>query len=229
MEIYKLKDFEKVGGDDFDAVGELRITDIRQAVRNENRVNIFVNDKYAFSLDIAQVIEMHIKKGMAITAEQLDEYKKASEFGKLYQRALEWVLSRPHSKKELHDYLYKKVYEKKLDKSYIDKIIEKMISKKYIDDYKFAEWYAESLSERKNFSIKRLEMELLKKGIKREIVNEILEGSETHDAEEVEKIIAKKYHKYDDKNKLIQYLCRQGFPYDLVRDSIQSFEMDLRN
>ena len=43
--------------------GELKISDIRQAVKNENRVNVYVNDKYAFSLDIAQVVELGVKAG----------------------------------------------------------------------------------------------------------------------------------------------------------------------
>lgn len=85
--------------------GELRITDIRQAVKNENRVNIYVNGKYKFSLDVAQVVELGVKKGKAITVEELAEYKKASEYGKAYQRALEWVLVRPRSVRELREYL----------------------------------------------------------------------------------------------------------------------------
>ena len=103
--------------------GVLRITDIRQGVKNPNRVNVFVNGKYAFSLDIAQVVDLKIKVGLEISEEKLEDYKKASEFGKLYQRALEWVLMRPRSEKEVYDYLYKKVYEKKIDKKNISVIV----------------------------------------------------------------------------------------------------------
>ena len=41
MEIYKLKDFEKVDQNTGE-VAEFRVTDIKQAVKNENRVNVFV-------------------------------------------------------------------------------------------------------------------------------------------------------------------------------------------
>jgi DNA polymerase-3 subunit delta len=108
MDIYKFGDNIRSeasrGERNLDEEG-LIITDIRQAVKNENRVNIFVNGKYSFSLDIAQVVDLGIKKGLIITEEQLADYKKASEFGKAYQRALEWVLTRPHSERELADYL----------------------------------------------------------------------------------------------------------------------------
>lgn len=81
------------------------ITDIKQAVRAENRVNIFINDKFDFSLDIAQVVDLKLKKGQVLTEKELKDCRHASEFGKLYQRTLEYVLSRPHSIKETRDHL----------------------------------------------------------------------------------------------------------------------------
>ena len=83
----------------------MRITELRQGVKNPDRVNVFVDEKYAFSLDISQVIDFKIKIGMEISEERLAELKAASDFGKLYQRALEWVLTRPRSERETRDYL----------------------------------------------------------------------------------------------------------------------------
>ncbi len=202
---------------------ELCITDIRQAVKNENRVNVFVNGKYSFSLDISQVVDLHIKKGMVLCEAQLDEYKKASEFGKLYQRTLEWTLARPHSERETRDYLNKKIFEKKLDKSFVDLIVEKLKNKKYVDDESFARWYVENRFVKKGVSQKRLSMELGKKGVSRGIIDEVLDLR--NDEEEIKKMIAKKRAKYDDE-KLIAYLCRQGFDFQLVKDLVRTYGMD---
>lgn len=203
--------------------GELKITDIKKAVRNENRVNIYVNGRYAFSLDVAQVVDMGVKIGRVISEEELADYKKASEFGKLYQRTLEWALVRPRSEKEVYDYLYRKVYEKKLDKSYINLIIERLKNKKYLDDTKFAEYYVENRFVKKGISRKRLRMELMKKGVAAEIIEQVLDGR--NDEEEILKIIAKKRAKYDDE-KLTQYLCRQGFSYQLARSLVAAHGKD---
>ena len=202
-----------------------KITGLKQGVKNPDRVNVYVNSKFAFSLDVAQVVDFGIKIGLEISAEQVEEFKKASEFGKLYQRALELVLVRKKKKKELYDYLYKKVFEKKLDKNYIGGIIEKLENKNYINDAKFAEYYVENRFVKKGISAKRLKMELMKKGVAKEIIEEVLKDSGRDEAEEIKKVIAKKRNKYDDE-KLTQYLCRQGFQYDLVREMIQSSEMD---
>ena len=206
--------------------GDFRITDLKQGVRNPNRVNVYVNGKFAFSLDVSQVVDLKIKKGLVVSKDRLLEFEKASELGKLYQRALEWVLSRPHSEKECRDYLKKKIFEKKWDKEYIDLVIGKLRAKKYLDDYRFAEWYVENRFFKKGVSLKRLKMELMKKGVSLDIIDEVLNESLRNDEEEILKIIAKKRTKYDDE-KLIAYLCRQGFQYELSREMVaRSSEMD---
>lgn len=216
MEIYKLSDCTE-------KKESLVITALKQGVKNPERVNVFINKEFLFSLDIAQVVDYKLKVGRTISHEELDELRKASDFGKLYQRTLEWVLARPRSEKETRDYLYKKVFEKKLDKSYIDTAIEKLKEKKYLDDAKFAAFWVENRFTKKGVSQKRLKMELMKKGVSQEIIDEVL--NIRNDEEEILKIIAKKRAKYDDE-KLISYLCRQGFPYQLVQNLVQTYEKD---
>ena len=199
------------------------ITGLKQGVKNPERVNVYVDSKYAFSLDLSQVVDFKIKIGLEIDEDKLAEFKKASEFGKLYQRALEWVLVRPRSERETYDYLYKKIYEKKLDKNYINNIIEKLKAKKYLDDLKFAEFWVENRFVKKGVSRKRLSLELMKKGVPRETIEEVLDGRD--DAEEILKIIAKKRDKYDDE-KLISYLVRQGFSYQLAQSQVRDYEKD---
>ena len=201
----------------------MEITDLRQGVKNPNRVNVFVDGKFSFSLDIAQVVDLGVKVGLALSAEKLEELKRASEFGKLYQRALEWALVRPRSEKEVRDYLYKKVFERKLDKSYIDLIVARLKEKKYLDDTVFAKYYVENRFVKKGISRRRLSLELMKKGVAKEIIAEVLDGR--NDEEEILKMIAKKRARYDDE-KLISYLCRQGFSSELARNLVRDYEKD---
>lgn len=202
---------------------DIRITNLKQGVKNPERVNVFVNGKFEFSLDVAQVVDFKLKVGQEISEEDLVELKSASEFGKLYQRTLEWILTRPRAERETRDYLYKKIYEKKMNKDYIEKIIDKLKNKKYLNDLGFAEWYVENRFIKKGISKKRLSMELRKKGITDENVEKVLDTR--NDEEEIKKIIAKKRDKYDD-DKLIQYLCRQGFPYQLAQNLVLTYEKD---
>ena len=237
------------------------ITDLKQGVKNPNRINVFVDSKYAFSLDIAQVVELKVKVGRELSEGELAECKKASEYGKAYQRALEWALMRPRSVRELRDYLKrserkKEVFEKKgewererelaeavargEDATRIKKqslqnaanivrqekynfgelIVERLQKKGYVDDKKFAEYYVENRFVKKGISKKRLKLELIKKGVSEEIIQDVLGASGRNDAKEMRKIIAKKRARYDDE-KLIAYLVRQGFSYSLVRELVE--------
>ena len=229
-----------------------KITNIKQAVKNENRVNVYVDGKYSFSLDIAQLVDFKIKIGQEISESELTVFKKASTFGKLYQRTLEWVLTRPHSIRETKDYLYRKTTslnrgsktrpsgpERSRDSdscfpsketffNFSDAIIERLIQKGYLDDLKFAEYYVENRFVKKGISKKRLQMELMKKGVSREIIEQVLGVSSRNDEEEIMKMIAKKRNKYDDE-KLIQYLCRQGFHFETVRNLVQTYGTDSQN
>ena len=77
--------------------------------------------------------------------------------------------------------------------------------------------------------MKRLKMELMKKGVSKEIIEEVLADSPRNEEEEIKKVILKKRAKYDDE-KLIAYLVRQGFEYDLVRELVrQTSETDSQN
>ncbi|MBR6505536.1 RecX family transcriptional regulator [Candidatus Saccharibacteria bacterium] len=248
MEIYKLKDFT------VDNVKALIITDLKQGVKNPDRVNVFVNDKFSFSLDVSQVVDFKLKVGKKISEEELNELKSASEFGKLYQRALEWSLTRPRSERELKEYLCKKLRmsssetlalarrygergapfapvvaktSSEDDSELLKNVFNRLVARGYVDDQKFAEWWVENRFVKKGVSQKRLRMELLKKGISKNIIDEVLDARD--DEAEIEKIIAKKRMRYADDEKLIQYLCRQGFSFELAREKVQSYGMDSQN
>ena len=220
MEIYKLKDVVPDGR----KPRKLVITNLKTGVKNPNRVNVFVNDEYTFSLDVTQVVDLKVKVGKEISEEDLQNYKNESEYGKLYQRALEWVLMRPRSKKELSDYLYRKRVQGNHvanDSGLFERIVEQLVLRGYVDDDRFAEWYVENRFVKKGVSQKRLKMELMKKGIALEIIDEVLGGR--NDEDEIKKIISRKRAKYDDQ-KLMAYLCSQGFKYDTVRKLLEGNE-----
>lgn len=225
------------------AGGKLEITDLKQGVKNPNRVNVFIDEEFALSLDVAQVVDFHLKIGLVLTPERLTELKKASEFGKLYQRALEWVLARPRSEKETRDYLRRKLQTsssgtlprarrcgaQSLDLLPVGRrgpsedvselsheILARLKSKGYVDDEKFARYFVENRFVKKGVSSKRLRLELAQKGVAKEIIEEVMAGSERNDADELQKMYAKKRLHYDDE-KLMAYLCRQGFSYDDVK------------
>ena len=207
----------------------MKITAITAQQRDKNRVNILVDGKYQFSLDIAQIVDLGIKVGREYTDEELTALETESQYGKLYNRALEYSLSRPHSSKELRDYLYRKTRDaptksggmkKGVPVALTTRVFDRLIEKGYVDDEKFAKFWIENRNLKKGVSKRKLQAELQAKGVNNEIITKHLVDSDRNDDEELQKIIAKKRYRYDDQRKFMQYLARQGFGYDDIKQAL---------
>ena len=157
----------------------MKITDISLQARDKNRVNVSVDGKYRFSLDVFQVGELGIKIGREYTEEEISKLEDDSQFGKLYARSIEYCLMRPRAIKEVRDYLRRKTLATRRRSAKTGKIIERpgvkpeitervlnrLIEKKYLDDEKFARFWFEQRFMKKGASIRRLKLELAQKGI----------------------------------------------------------------
>lgn len=216
----------------------MRVTDISLQMKNKDRVNVSVDSTYRFSLDIFQVGELGIRVGNEYTEQELIDLETESQFGKLYGRALEYTMLRPHSVKEIRDYLWRKTRTTRLRKqqtgeiierhgvsqAVADRVYERLLEKGYLNDDNFARWWVESRNQTKGTSARKLQAELQAKGVDRSIINMALEGSLRNDQTEIRKVIAKKHNKYQDQQKLIQYLARQGFSYDAIKQALSEYE-----
>lgn len=207
----------------------MKITALKIQVRDKDRVNVFIDGKYRFSLDITQVAELGIKNGAEYTEEELVELENESQFGKLYTRSLEYALIRPRSQRELRDYLYRKTRDtrtkmgdikKGVSKELTERVFNRLFEKGYLDDEKFARFWVENRNVRKGSSMRKLQMELRGKGVDSAIIEQVLANTERADSHELQKIIAKKASRYDDIQKLTAYLVRQGFRYDDVKEAL---------
>ncbi len=190
------------------------ITKISPAVKTEGRYNVFVDGKYSFSLDEVQLAALTIKKGDELDEQQLDQLKSESSFGKNYIRALDLVSRRPRSQREIRDYAFRKQWTK----ANTDRVIERLLERGYLNDAKFAEIFVRSRANLRNYSTRRMKLELQKKGISSDIIDQVLSESDDFDENvALKNLIAKKQNRYDDEQKLIAYLARQGFNYDSIR------------
>lgn len=212
----------------------MKITDISSQQRNLNRVNIYVDGKYRFSLDISQVASLGVKLGREYSDQEINQLEQESQFGKLYSRALEYCLIRPHSAREVRDYLWRKTrltrYKSKktgeikerpgVSQKLADRVYDRLVEKSYINDDEFTRYWVENRNQTKGMSRRKIEAELRSKGVSDEIIKHNIEQTLRNDADELQKIISKKQSKYPDQQKFIQYLARQGFSYDDIKSAL---------
>lgn len=207
----------------------MKITAITAQTKNKNRVNVMVDGVYRFSLDIFQLSDLGIRTGKEYSEEELAALQTESQFGKVYARALEYCLMRPHSAKEVRDYLYRKTRDSRTKTGGVKKgvspeiatrVYERLLEKGYIDDEKFARYWIENRNMTKGSSQRKITMELRAKGIETSIIEKLFSESARNDADELRKVMAKKQSRYPDEQKLIHYLLRQGFSYDDIKNEL---------
>ena len=194
----------------------MKLTQIKQQVKAQDRVSIFLDGKYSFSLTLDQLLNEKLKKGDELDEQKIDELKKLSDEGKLRSRALEWLMGRPHSTREFRDYLYRK----KADKDLIEQLVEEFQTKKYLNDEYFAKWFAEGRL-RKNKSTRAIRLELMSKGISPVTINSIVTELETGDEDALKALVNKlrTRPRYQDEQKLKAYLVSKGFRYDDIKSA----------
>ena len=214
----------------------MKITNLTAQQKDPNRVNVIVDGKFRFSLDIFQIADLAIKVGREYSEQELTELETESQFGKLYGRALEYCLLRPHSAREVRDYLYRKTLTKKyksrrtgellervgVSKAVTERVFDRLLDKGYVNDEKFARFWVENRNQRKGISLRKLRAELQAKGVASDIIDHQLVGSERNDVDELQKIIIKKRRQYPDDQKIMQYLARQGFAYDDIKAALNN-------
>ncbi len=195
----------------------MNITALKEQIKNPNRVNVFVDGKYSFSLTITEVIDYKVHIGNELDEAGLQTLKKVSTDGKVRMRAYEWLMGRPHSIREFKDYLRRK----KVEPDLIEKLIEEFTTKKILNEQHFAEWFSERAG-RKHKSQRMMQNELRGKGIDASTI-QLLDRHEGSDAEALQALITKLTGRprYADQARLIRYLQGKGFGYGDIKDALK--------
>lgn len=200
-----------------------KITKIEYQKNNKDRVNIYLDDNFAFGLDLNIMIKYSLAKNMELEDEFIDEILIAEEEIKTYNYALS-VLSRiAKSEKKLRD----KMLEKGYDNNFIDNAIIKLKQQKYIDDERYSEMLISSKINISKYGKRKIKEALFEKGIDREIIDEkINQLSEEEELERAFTLGAKKLNTLKEEDtrkkglKLSNYLINKGFEFSVVKKAV---------
>ena len=96
------------------------ITNIKHQTRNSDRVNIYLNDKYAFSLSHNN--SEHLLIGQTLSSSAVDKLLESDLIGKAYKKAKKFIDYRPRSVKEVYDRLIKHGFEVEIIKRVLDQL-----------------------------------------------------------------------------------------------------------
>ena len=202
------------------------ITAIRPQ-KNNKRVNIYLNGKFSFGLDLESFMKLGLKVEDELTGAQVEKIVREAEFQKVYDKILRFAALRPRSKKEFKDWFRKHKVHKSLHKN----LFERLKRLEFLDDKKFAVWWVEQRTSFKPKGKMALKFELIQKGIDRKVIQEVLSQVRIDEKKMATKILEKKAYKwknlqgFDKRKKMADYLGRRGFDWNTINKVLK----DLRD
>jgi regulatory protein len=197
-----------------------KVTGIEQQKRNPNRVNIYLDEQFAFGLH--KYVACNLKMGDLLDEQSVQRLIQEDTVEEAYQKALRLLGYRPRTEYEMRSRLAEYGYEEDC----IENVIARLLEKKYLDDRQFAEDWVENRSTFRPRGRRLLTMELRQKQVSE---NQIRTALETipEDAILVRQA-AEKYctklkglDKQSFKRKLYGFLARKGFNYDDIKPILE--------
>lgn len=201
----------------------MKISKIETQKKNKDRLNIYIDDAFAFGLSVDVFVKYNLKKDQEIDNEFIEEILLAEENNKAINLGVKYLSYRQRSIKEVKDHLKRKGYEESIVQITIDYLVEK----KYLNDLEFAESFIRDKSYLNKYGINKIRYELMNKGISKEIIARTLkfdDDEEYNNAMELAHKKMKSYKKLDRDSiyrKLGGFLQRKGYRYDTVSKVIR--------
>jgi regulatory protein len=192
--------------------------------KNPERTSIYINGRYAFSVDKETLLRLGLYEQQEISKTELDTLIYDAEKQKAKDYAYRLLKYRMRSRKELETRLRRKEFSSMI----ISDVIKSLENANLINDEQFARAFT---SDRVNLGLKGKRLifaELIKKGIDVPLIKNALNNvDETKEQDAIKRLIEKYTNRYrklplnEKKQKLYALLTRRGFSYPVIKGALK--------
>ena len=180
-----------------------------------DKIHISADGEYALTVDEGYLPALGIRHNMEIDEDEFILLQEKISIRRAYNYCVSLLSRRDHSVKELKTKLLQKVYDETAFCA-----IERLQQQGYVNDESFSVHYASELKNLKDYGKRRIEQELMRKGVSREIINNTLQEFDFDDDRIIE-IIERKYKRcFEDekqKQRAVNGLLRLGYSYGEIK------------
>jgi len=197
------------------------ITALRAGKRTAERVNLFLDGRFAFSLEKDDVVREKLKVGLELSGERLAELTDAMNVSRCLNAAYRYLSYRPRSESELRARLQRRGFPPE----HIAKVMGKLKEQGLLDDREFARFWVESRTTFRPRSRRLTRVELRKKGVTedsiRQAVSEMDETDAANRAAETKtrRLSGLEYQEF--RQRLGDFLRRRGFTNETIDRAIK--------
>ncbi|MDX1521486.1 MAG: RecX family transcriptional regulator, partial [Anaerolineae bacterium] len=189
------------------------------------RVNVFLDDEFAFAVTLT--VAATLRKDQHLDDEEIEHLKQGDQRNKAYDRALRFLGFRPRSVSEMKKYLA----NKKFLPDVIEDTIARLTEQQYLDDHAFAQFWLENREQFKPRGQRALRYELRQKGISDQIIDATL--TDLNEDELAWAAVERKLNAWKKlphealKKKVIGFLSRRGFNYEVAHSVVQRVQASI--
>lgn len=190
-----------------------------------DKIHISVDGEYRLTVDAMYFSSLYLKDGQEIGQDEYLELESTVKTRRAYNCAVSLLSRRDHSESEL----LRKLREKGFSDG-AEEAISKLKNSGYIDDERFCQVYSSELIRLKGYGRRRVEQELYRKGVSRDIISCVLDEISFDDDKLVDIIKKKHLSKMTDekgKKKAINALMRLGYSYSEIRDALNKIDEEI--
>jgi regulatory protein len=194
------------------------ITALQFQKRNRDRVNVYVDGRFAFGL--AAIVAAQLKVGQKLGDGDIARLGGRDEVEKAYERALNFLSYRPRSEFEVRRNLRKKGLEEET----IEAAVGRLLRVGLLDDAEFARYWVENRRQFNPRGGRALRHELRQRGVPEAIIEEAVTDLDEESAARTAAQSAP--HRYehlpprDYRRRMGAYLARRGFSYAEIKPLI---------
>ncbi|MGI6255092.1 MAG: regulatory protein RecX [Acutalibacter sp.] len=195
--------------------------------RRKSLVQLYLDGEPGPKIDKEVFLLSRLKPGDTLSPEELEDLVERSDVRRAREKAMYLLEHRSHSKRELTEKVARSGASREAAQAAADRLEELGL----IDDGAYARDLARELVERKRYGLRRVRQELARKGIRRELVEEILAPyGEDGDSfrENMTQVLERKYPQWREDEKTrrraIAALQRLGYSYDQIRETMGTLQ-----
>jgi len=204
-----------------------KITSIKVQKKNPNRVNICLDEEFAFGLPRIVAAWLHV--GQELSEEKIASLRTEDTRERAFQQALKFLNFRQRSQVEVERNLKDHQYPEEVVAEVVDRLRENGL----LDDSRFAQTWVENRSEFRPRGKSLLRMELRQRGLQDEAIEAAIqsvdEGELAYQAglKQARKLADLDWNQF--RQKMYGFLARRGFDYEYISPVVERIWQEKRS
>ncbi len=197
------------------------ITALRFQKRNRDRVNVYLDGRFAFGLPA--IVAARLRVGQTLGEEEVAALRGADDIERAYERALGFLSYRPRSEQEVR----RRLSQQGLSDDTIEAVVQRLLAAGLLNDEEFARYWVENRTQFRPRGVRALRYELRSKGLSAPAIASALADTddEASARRAAEKVVGRLDHlpAPEFRRRLGAYLGRRGFSYAVIEPLVEEY------